>query len=232
MEPQFQTSFVPKKINEPKPVNQRVSGGGGSRLLTIISLIVFLGSLASIGGAYLYRASLEANVAEYKESLELARRAFQPELLSEIREIDRRMKSATKILENHIAVSPIFKLLGELTLPTIRYSDFSYEVKGENKNLVEVQLSGEAQGYTFIALQSEIFDNNEEIKNPIFSNLSLDQDGNVDFSLTFNVNRNFVLYDSLVERGELQMFGGFDDFVPTPLPEEQIELFENNNPQI
>lgn len=216
MDKEFQTSFVPKKtILEKEPRHS----GSFSGLFNIIALVIFITSILGAGAAYFYRSSLEERVESYKVSLERARGQFEPGLITELQVLDKRMRAATTILENHIAVSPIFVLLGEITLPTVRYSDFSYEFNPENPNLVDVQITGEAKGYNYIALQADLFGENKFIKNPIFSEFTLDQLGNVDFALTFSVDKTLVLYESFLER-EDSLGETFDPNMPASLPQD------------
>lgn len=200
MDKEFQTSFVPKKtILEKEPAR---AGGTASGLINLVALIIFIASILAAGAAYFYRSSIEARVVEYKDSLQRARNAFEPTLITELQTLDKRMRAATEILDGHIAVSPIFELLGAITLPTVRYSDFSYEFNPENPNLVDIKITGEAKGYNYIALQADLFGEDKFIKNPIFSDFTLDQQGNVDFTLTFSVDKSLVLYESFLEREE------------------------------
>lgn len=201
MDKEFQTSFIPKKTIEPKSAKIR-SGGG---LVNLIAFILFSASLLSAGGAYLYRDSVKADVAEYKISLQRAKAAFEPALIQELQTLDKRLNAANTILDKHIAVSPIFVILQDLTLPTVRYSDFTYELD-EATNLVKVEMKGEAKGYNYIALQADLFDKNKFIKNPIFSDFVLDQTGNVDFNLTFVVDKSLVSYDSFLDREDPILF--------------------------
>lgn len=224
MDKEFQTSFVPKKpiIEKAAAVH---SGGGFSGAMNLVALIIFIASILAAGATYFYRSSLIDRVEEYKVSLERARGAFEPALITELQELDKRMRAASDILANHVAVSPIFTLIGEITLPTVRYSDFSYEFNEENGNLVDVIMSGEAKGYNYIALQADLFGDNKFIKNPIFSEFTLDQTGNVDFALTFSVDKSLVLYESFLER-EASLGASFnpnapvmtEDIPPTPDP--------------
>lgn len=221
MDKEFQTSFVPKKTVLEKEPNHTSTAGG---LLNLIGLIVFIASILAAGAAYFYRSSLESRVEEYKVSLERARGQFEPALITELQNLDKRMAAATEILDHHIAVSPIFVLLGEITLPTIRYSDFSYEFNPDNPNLVDVTMAGEAKGYNYIALQADLFGDNKFIKNPIFSDFTLDQQGNVDFALTFSVDKSLVLYESFLER-EASLGETFD-------PNANVTAPTNGNTQI
>jgi hypothetical protein len=201
MDQEFQTSFIPKKtvIESPK----RIKSGGGA--INLIAFIVFLASLIAAGGAYFYRESVKTDIEEFKRSLAVAKNQFEPSLITELQILDKRLNAATTILEKHIAVSPIFVLLEEVTLPTVRYSDFSYEVD-TTTNLVNVTMKGEAKGYNFIALQADLFDDNKFIKNPIFSDFVLDQTGNIDFNLTFSVDKSLVSYESFLDREEPILF--------------------------
>lgn len=233
MDKEFQTSFVPKKtILEKEPSR---SAGTASGLVNLVALIVFIASILAAGAAYFYRSSIETRVAEYKESLQRARNAFEPTLITELQVLDKRMRAATDILDGHIAVSPIFELLGGITLPTVRYSDFSYEFNPENPNLVDIKITGEAKGYNYIALQADLFGEDKFIKNPIFSDFTLDQLGNVDFTLTFSVDKSLVLYESFLEREESlgEVFNaeagsaGDTNFAP---PTDNTNPFGGSNP--
>ena len=55
-------------------------------------------------------------------------------------------------------------------------------------------MSGVAIGYRSIALQSDLFAKNKNLIDPVFSNLTLDNSGNVVFDLEFSVDPNFVNY--------------------------------------
>ncbi len=201
MDKEFQTSFIPKKTIEQRP--KSIKSGGG--LLNVFAFIIFLASIISVGGAYFYRNGIRSDIETYKVSLQRARAAFEPSLITELQILDKRLNAATSILDKHIAVSPIFVLLQDLTLPTVRYSDFSYVID-ERTNLVNMQLKGEARGYNHIALQADLFSKNKFIKNPIFSDFTLDQIGNVDFNLSFSVDRSLVTYDSFLDRENPSLF--------------------------
>lgn len=201
MDKEFQTSFIPKKTIIERP--KKIQGGGG--IVNLFSFIIFIIALLSVGGAYLYRESVKTNIEEYKKSLAIAKNQFEPSLITELQILDKRLNAATAILDQHVAVSPIFVLLEESTLPTVRYSDFTYDIDAKT-NLVNVEMKGEAKGYNFIALQADLFNDNKFIKNPIFSDLVLDQNGNVDFNLTFSVDKSLISYESFLDREEPVLF--------------------------
>jgi len=199
MDQEFQTSFIPKKTLVSKPERR----GGSFGLLNVISFVIMIVSILIAGGAYLYRDNLSQRVDEMKLSLDRAQNIFEKSLLEDLQLLDRRIEAATVILKDHIAVSPIFGVLQDITLPTIRYIDFTYEIDAINPNVIHVSMTGEAVSYDAITLQSNLFSENRFIRNPIFSNFSLNRSGNVDFDLMFDVSKSLVNFEQYVERNQL-----------------------------
>lgn len=199
MDQDFQTSFIPKKTIEPQKTRMRTSPG----ILNTVSFVLLVVSVVMAGGVYLYRDNLSKRVDEMRTSLNRARNIFEPTLLADLQVLDRRIDAATEILQGHLAVSPIFKVLQDITLPTVRYIDFTYEIDAVNPNVVHVMMTGEAVSYDVITLQSDLFSQNRFIRNPIFSNFALDQEGRIDFELTFDVSRSLVSFEQEVERSQL-----------------------------
>lgn len=199
MDQEFQTSFIPKKTLTP----QTPKRGGSFGLLNVIAFVIMVVSLLVAGGSYLYRDNLSQKIDEMKLSLDRAQNIFEPELLEELEALDRRIQAAEVILGSHIAVSPIFEVLQDITLPTVRYVDFTYEIDSVNPDVVHVAMSGEAVSYDAITLQADLFSENRFIRNPIFSNFSLNKVGNVDFDLMFDVSKSLVNFEQHIERGDL-----------------------------
>lgn len=198
MDQNFQTSFIPKKpiINE----NTKVSRPIG--FLMVIASVIFFGTLLSFAGFYFYREILNKKIVEMKENLEKAKNSFEPIKIAELQILDKRLRASDQILSKHIIVSPIFKMLSEVTMKNIRYTKFSYEINSLN-NLILIKLSGQTTsftlGYRAIASQAEIFNKNKNIVNPVFSNLSLDLKGNVLFDLEFFVDPLLVNYRNILK---------------------------------
>ena len=61
-------------------------------------------------------------------------------------------------------------------------------------------MNGVAVGYRSVALQSDLFPKNRNIIDPVFSNLVLDERGNVTFDLDFSVDPTFVDYKEMLKR--------------------------------
>lgn len=204
MDQEFQTSFIPKKpIQEKKPgkVSKRAPGA-----LNVVAVVIFFASILGAAGAFVYQGSLVKKIDQMQESLNRAKDLFEPSVITTIQDLDKRIKAAEEILQNHIAVSPIFvDLLEPWTLPEIRYTNFSYEIgEGEEANLIAVDMSGEAKDYEHIAFQADLFGEDKYIKNPIFSSFSTNKEGYVEFDLTFSVDRSLVSFQNKIYLEQIQ----------------------------
>ncbi len=194
MEPNFQTSFIPKKpIIEERVTTPRTVG-----FFTAVSLFILFTVLLSSAGLYFYKGVLNKNIAQMENDLNLAKNRFEPSKITELQTLDKRLRASSAILAKHIAVTPIFQALQTLTLKTIRYTKFSYEIGEDPSAKISVKMSGLAIGYRSIALQSDLFARNKNLIDPVFSNLTLDDKGNVLFDLEFSVDPSFVDYKQLL----------------------------------
>ena len=193
MDQNFQTSFIPKKpiVKEREVSSRPVS------IFLIISLFVLFAVLLATGGFYFYKGIITKNIADMKNTLTLAKNRFEPTKINELQILDKRLRAASEILSNHINITPVFNVLEQLTLKTVRYTKFSYSVGADKNTTINVKMSGVAVGYRSVALQSDLFTTKDIGKNfidPVFSNLTLDNSGNVLFDLEFSVDPSFVNY--------------------------------------
>ena len=190
MEQNFQTSFIPQK----PIVKERTSSSQPVSIFLIISLFVLFAVLLATGGLYFYKGVMKNNITEMEKPLNLAKNRFEPAKIAELQVLDKRLRASSEILSKHIATTPIFSALEKLTMKTVRYTEFSYELGTEKNAPVKVKMSGQAIGYRSIALQSDLFTKNKNFIDPVFSNLTLDNNGSVLFDLEFSVDPSFVNY--------------------------------------
>lgn len=145
-------------------------------------------------GIYFYKNSLAQSLTKMENDLNLARNRFEDDKISQLELLDKRLRASSSVLNNHVTVSPIFQALQEVTMKTVRYTRFDYSITGDTPE-IKVTMAGQTTNYKSIALQSELFANKKFFIDPVFSNLSLDEKGNVMFDLTFNVDPSFVNYN-------------------------------------
>jgi hypothetical protein len=196
MDQDFKTSFIPKRPVAPQSTGSTIAArqkGGG--IFILIAVVVFVAALLAAGGVFAYKSYLASNLEEVKISLDRARDIFEPETIASLQVLDRRIDAAETVLARHVAVSPIFDLLKDITYSNIQYTQFTYAIN-ESTGDVLIEMTGRASGFSWVGVQADRFDENSNIKNPIFSNLVQDQFARITFDLTFSVDKSFVTYGS------------------------------------
>lgn len=194
MEQNFQTSFIPKK----PIIEDTTKKSSSSSFFVILAVLIFLTVVLAFGGLYLYQNILSKNITAKKEQLDRANQRFEIDRINELKLLDKRLKAGSKVLDKHISISPIFEILQKITMKTVRYTKFSYEIT--DKNEIIIKMNGQALGYRYIALQADLFSAEKNLINPVFSNLTLDDKSNVNFDLTFSVDPALVDYEEKLQR--------------------------------
>lgn len=194
MDQNFQTSFIPKK----PMIKEHVASSQPVGIFFVISLFLLFTVLLATGGLYFYKVVVMKKITSMENTLNLAKNRFEPSKITELQVLDKRLRAATEILSKHISITPVFTALEQITMKTVRYTDFNYELGAGREATVNIKMSGQAIGYRSIALQSDLFTKNENLIDPVFSNLTLDNSGNVLFDLEFSVNPAFVNYQQIL----------------------------------
>jgi len=189
MENSFQTSFIPKKPVASSSV-KKTPISFFSVFSVVILIIMGLGS----GVLYLYKNYLTQQKKDLSVSISNIKSSFEEDKIKDLELYDKRASTAKKVLSGHIVLSPLFALLGSLTIPEIQYTEFSHETNGDEFN---VKISGIASSYKSIALQADAFNiaKGRSFKNIIFSNLTRNKDNKVTFNLSFNVDPALLSYE-------------------------------------
>ena len=187
---QPQTSFIPRKTPTAFPAASGV--GGRFNVLAILAFLVFLASVGFAAFAFFYKSHLVKTIAELDASLVLARKSFDPEFIAEASRLDARIEGARTLLGTHRALSPLFDLLEKKTLENVRFQDFNFNAQDGNE--VIVGMAGEAKSFNAVALQSDVFGAERSFKNPVFSNFSLNEQGDVIFDFQAVVDSKLLSY--------------------------------------
>ena len=202
MEPTIPTSFIPKRPIEssaaPAPHRNRSVG-----LLSLITVVVIIATGIAFAGVYLYQKQLVAQKMKLEQSIGDARDGIGTAFVSDMKRLDARISGVKELIKNHIVVTPIFEALEASTLRSVQYKDFGYSIKSDPTTKADsliVDLSGTAKNYATIALQSDAFSTNSLIKNPVFSNLTVDDKSRtINFKLTFSVDMTELSYQTFID---------------------------------
>ena len=168
---------------------QRSSKGSG--FLGLIAFLIFGVALLGSIGVYGYERYLVSHIAKMGADLEAARQSLEADALNQVMRLNSRIESTQKIVDSHTAMSPLFDFLEANTVKTVRFTNFSFDQKS---NTVKLFLKGEARGYTALALQAELFNKSKYIRNPVFTDLRLDEKGNVSFIFNADLDAAVVSF--------------------------------------
>ena len=195
MDKDSQTSFIPKKpIGSPQ--GSGISVIHSTNVFSIVATAVFIVTILTSGGLFFYKNLLTNQIKEANKNIITAREAFEPEKIKELVDVNNRIVSAKRLLENHTVVSKVLSLMENLTIKKLRFTEFTYTNKANNPT---INVSGEVQTYNALAEQQDIFLKNESIKEPTFSNFNLGDSGYILVSFSAKVDPNFVSYKKTVE---------------------------------
>ncbi|OHB11493.1 MAG: hypothetical protein A3G05_01660 [Candidatus Zambryskibacteria bacterium RIFCSPLOWO2_12_FULL_45_14] len=164
--------------------------------MSFLAIVIFILSVLTALGVFGYKFYLKYSIGEMSADLEEARLAIQPEVIDELTRLDNRIISTKGLISKHHILTPLFKFLEVSTPKTVRFTDFQYTVTDKG---IELSMRGEARGYATLALQADIFNKSQYFQDSIFSNLSLNEKGDVIFSFTTMLDPNLVSYSRGIE---------------------------------
>lgn len=202
---EFRTTFIPKTSEAGNSGSSASFGGGmpphnspnaarrGSFGLVTVALVMLLfATLILSVVVYGIDKSTTANIASLAESLQRSQKAFEPKVIVELKELDTRLKTASTLLANHVALTSFFTLLSDQTLPGVAYDSFRFTNDIKQGNIISI--TGRATSYETIAEQSSIFGDDARIKQHVFSNFKLLDTGYISFDLFVIPTEQGILY--------------------------------------
>lgn len=191
MEPKFTTSFIPKK-QVAASVSSGSSVGPAISFSTLISSVIIVAVVLFSAGLFLYRLTLESTIEGQYETLRKASESFEPTFIGQATRLNKRIGSAQKILDGHLAPSAIFELLEEFTLKTISFKSFEFEDNVDGK--IRVKGSGEGDSFASVVLQSDEFGKTGFMRDVLFSDLQPTAANNVTFTFEATLDPDLVSY--------------------------------------
>ena len=203
METKFQTSFIPKK---PLVTDTSVhsSHAGGTSVLMVIAVLLFIASLAGATFTFVWKNVLIKSQENYKIQLADSEKRFNTSLIEDLKRANTKIDLGKQLINNHLAVSEIFSIISKLTIAGVRFSSFDFSSPTKDSDGIKVSMKGTGNSFSAIAFQSHVFGqsqkygSNKVLKNPALSDLSLDQNGNVGFTFTTTINPADLSYSKIL----------------------------------
>lgn len=214
MEPKFQSSFIPKgPVSSASMATQNYAVRKPKSILGFLAMLIFVFSLLGAAAVLGYKFYLSYSIKTLAAEVEAGKAAIEEETVQEIMRLNNRMLSAETLIDKHLIITPFLDFLEKSTLRTVRFREFSYIA--ENSAL-RLNMKGEARSYSSLAQQAELFKKSKDIKNPTFSDISLDDKGNVTFTVSLELDRNFLSYGREVERTAAPVAPAQTSLTPPP----------------
>jgi len=200
MEPKFQTSFIPKR-----PIGSTASSSSGvvrsTNILSILATIVFIITALTSLGLFFYKQALTGQIEQNDKDIASVSTALEPQKIQDLIDANSRISTTKILLEDHVVLSKLLLLLNDLTLKKMRLTELIY--KNQN-DISSLSLTGELQTYNALAEEQNIFSKNEFIKNPVFSNFVLGDNGYITVDFRAMIDPNLVSYKKYVENSIAQ----------------------------
>ncbi len=199
MDTKFQTSFIPKK-----PIlaeQQVVKIGSKTSIFMFISVTIFIISIVSAGFSIFWKGVLLKNQENYSIELKEAEKRFGADTIEQLKKVNTKIDLGKKFLKNHMAVSEIFSVISALTIEGVRFKSFDFSLPAKEGDGVKISMKGIGKNFSSIAFQSDVFGQsskfgkNKVLKNPVMSDLVLDDDGNVAFTFTTSMEQADLSYE-------------------------------------
>lgn len=194
MEPKFKNTFIPKRsvTSEGNNVASNTKGRKMS-FMSMLGTILFVLVLIAAAGMFGYTQFLQANIADSKIRLQEVVDSLQEERIRELAIADAQLDLAHTMLREHLVPSRFFSHLEEKTLQNIQFTQFSYEASPGSSPVIT--MSGIAPNYETIALQSDVFSDDVDITDSLFSGLREEEEGpNIIFDVDMILSRSLTSY--------------------------------------
>lgn len=153
-------------------------------------MVVFLGAIILAAGVYFLEARSEADLESQKQELADLKETFSTSDIERLRELDRRIHTAERLLSRHLSPTRVFDMLERRTQNAVQFRNFSY-IRNES-GTAALSLEGTAPRFNTVALQSEGFSEDSTLSRAIFSGLNIvfeeqEEDESVESSVNFAV---------------------------------------------
>ncbi len=193
MEQSPKTSFIPKQGNAGAAIRQRRS----LNVVTFVAMVTFLAVLMLSAGVFFYQQYTVQKLDEKKKQLADLRGGFSEADIESIRMLEKRLKTAEALLDQHISLSKVFDALEDRTQEQTQLSNFSFERLPSGK--AQISLSGISNSFNTLALQKRAYAGEKSFVqgSVLFSNLSVsgeDEDRVVTFEVTGDLSASAIAY--------------------------------------
>lgn len=162
----------------------------GTNIFSILALVLLgvslAGALATFGYEFYLKSARDTKTAE----LTAAQQSVDMDAVEDFVRLRDRLVSVETILNEHVMLSEFFDTLEARTLQNVRFSRLSVSV-GDDRT-AEIETEGVARSFNALAAQSAALAGERRIKRAIFSDISVNTNGTVSFTLTATLDPRLI----------------------------------------
>lgn len=194
MDTSVKPSFIPKRPLSVVTAQPRKH----VNIFGLLAFIVFFAAIILAAGVFVWRISLERDIRSLQTDLEEAKKALDPEVISELSALATRMQVARQLLNNQRSLSSLFGLIEPVTMRNVRFKNLT--ATPQQGGQLSISMDGEALSFATLALQTdEILKKQDIFRQPTFSNIMVDKNGVVTFRFSAQVDGNAISYRERIE---------------------------------
>lgn len=163
----------------------------GSLSIFAVAALALAGAAVVLSGfVFGYEFYLKQSKSKKTEELKVLQASVEPQAVEELARLSQRLVVAQELLAGHVAVSSIFSMLERDTVQGVSFEGF--ELQTAPSGDVELAMEGIAESFNALAYQSVVFRENPFLRNQIFEDVTVAENGDVTFSFTGIISSNLV----------------------------------------
>lgn len=178
-------NLIPKGYKKKKLEISTIFSKTGGVILVLIVL-----SLLLYGGLLIYKGKLNKNLDNVRSEIELLNQKRNPELENAIINLDKKLGILKDLFESHVYWSQLFTAIEELTITQAYFGNARLTFEDDKVNGI---FSGNTLTYTALARQLLSFQEKSFTEKAKVSNISLSNEGGVDFDITVVFSKDILL---------------------------------------
>jgi len=186
--PTIPTSFVPHAASSSARRFRTDFTGAYGFFAYAIFAIVFALAL----GVFFYGRILASSKAAKDAALASAQANIDPATVENFVRLHNRLNSGGSLLAGHTAFSGLFSALESLLPVSVRFT--SLHLSRSDTGVSKIEGAGVARNFNALAAASNAFSVDERIKDAIFSNISVNDDGSVSFALSATLDPKLIAF--------------------------------------
>lgn len=186
------SSFIPKEETKDGGIKALKS----INFVFLVSATIFVITVVSALGVFLYKRYIQNKLQESEIMITREEGNLDIPSIKKLSRLDKRLKVAEKLLSNHINLSLLFDELEKSTLKNVQFKSLDFTMSGD---AIDISMKGVARSYSTIVLQSDAFGESPYVKNPVFSNLDVNDEGDVVFDFSASLDREIISYKKGIE---------------------------------